>query len=298
MTAMSPLLFLLVVAGAAVLLVLRVVSRRRRGPAVSGPVCGACGYSVTGLTSLTCPECGSDLRAAGILTPHTAAPFGGFVGSAIKLCVLWLLCLAPLTTLVSAVLPAPKHYVRRVQYSGPSSGLYGGVIASARTTEWGDAPPGRPLNVTVELAPRAVNPMPVSPSRLDVNGSTGGYRYADAAGRQVVREAGFGRGAVVDWFAAAGVDVSKPEVKDEAALVAVAVHRAARIRHPVVGNSGYSDTRTGSALIGPFQSVTETHTGRAQGAGYATILLVAAWVALGAAGLRYLWRMTRASSRH
>ena len=31
-----------------------------------GAVCGQCGYSVTGLTTFTCPECGSDLREVGI----------------------------------------------------------------------------------------------------------------------------------------------------------------------------------------------------------------------------------------
>jgi hypothetical protein len=41
---------------------------RRRRPLVSGasPRCGACGYDTRGLTTLTCPECGSDLRIVGI----------------------------------------------------------------------------------------------------------------------------------------------------------------------------------------------------------------------------------------
>src|SRR5688572_15999719 len=29
--------------------------------------CGHCGYAVTGLTTFTCPECGSDLREVGIV---------------------------------------------------------------------------------------------------------------------------------------------------------------------------------------------------------------------------------------
>jgi len=33
------------------------------------PRCGQCGFSVTGLTTLTCPECGADLRAVGIIPP-------------------------------------------------------------------------------------------------------------------------------------------------------------------------------------------------------------------------------------
>jgi hypothetical protein len=33
------------------------------------PTCGKCGYGVRGIPSLICPECGSDLREAGILVP-------------------------------------------------------------------------------------------------------------------------------------------------------------------------------------------------------------------------------------
>lgn len=64
------------------------------------PCCGACRYSVEGLSTFTCPECGSDLRRAGILVQgvrpkhrvHVAekfaawavlAVFGGLVTSAI-----------------------------------------------------------------------------------------------------------------------------------------------------------------------------------------------------------------------
>ena len=35
--------------------------------------CGKCGYAVRGLTTLHCPECGSDLREVGIVPP-TAGP--------------------------------------------------------------------------------------------------------------------------------------------------------------------------------------------------------------------------------
>jgi len=33
------------------------------------PVCGQCGYVVRGISSLTCPECGSDLLEVGVLAP-------------------------------------------------------------------------------------------------------------------------------------------------------------------------------------------------------------------------------------
>jgi len=44
-------------------------SRQRPG---AEPKCGQCGYFVTALTTMICPECGSDLRAVGIVAPMTS----------------------------------------------------------------------------------------------------------------------------------------------------------------------------------------------------------------------------------
>lgn len=41
-------------------------STSSRAGASSEMSCGACGYAVRGLTQLNCPECGADLREAGI----------------------------------------------------------------------------------------------------------------------------------------------------------------------------------------------------------------------------------------
>lgn len=38
----------------------------RRG-AKKEPACGKCGYATHGISQLTCPECGSDLREVGIV---------------------------------------------------------------------------------------------------------------------------------------------------------------------------------------------------------------------------------------
>ena len=46
--------------------------RRRRPRALAGEsTCGKCGYVVTTLPTFTCPECGSDLREVGIVSPLT-----------------------------------------------------------------------------------------------------------------------------------------------------------------------------------------------------------------------------------
>ena len=63
------LLILLAMAAAiiagVVLIVLGLVGRNKPST-TEGGVCGRCGYSVKGLESLNCPECGADLREVGI----------------------------------------------------------------------------------------------------------------------------------------------------------------------------------------------------------------------------------------
>ena len=57
------------------------VNKERR---ITEPVCGNCGYPSRGLGSLDCPECGADLREAGIITPALVQAIdGGSVGCAL-----------------------------------------------------------------------------------------------------------------------------------------------------------------------------------------------------------------------
>jgi hypothetical protein len=76
--AIGGLLFGLVAMGvplliAAVMVYTLVVSLTRPRRYRPHPACERCGYAVTGLASLTCPECGTDLRAGGIITPAMEA---------------------------------------------------------------------------------------------------------------------------------------------------------------------------------------------------------------------------------
>jgi hypothetical protein len=59
-------ILILLVGGVITIVVLLARQRRSRG---GEPSCGACGYAVAGLETLRCPECGADLREAGIITP-------------------------------------------------------------------------------------------------------------------------------------------------------------------------------------------------------------------------------------
>src|SRR5437773_3273233 len=52
--------------GAVITVIMLLRRRRRRSRSFKEPTCGQCGYNVTGLSTFTCPECGSDLRQVGI----------------------------------------------------------------------------------------------------------------------------------------------------------------------------------------------------------------------------------------
>lgn len=64
-----PLILLFAVFVVTITIVL--LRRGARGPGhqADGPACGACGYATRGITELTCPECGADLRKVGIVKP-------------------------------------------------------------------------------------------------------------------------------------------------------------------------------------------------------------------------------------
>lgn len=67
-------LFILLLVGiAALVLIILGTVKMASGPSGPGGSCGGCGYSVKGLTTLTCPECGADLREVGINRPNSQA---------------------------------------------------------------------------------------------------------------------------------------------------------------------------------------------------------------------------------
>lgn len=69
-------LFSLTLLLAAAFLLWRRARHRRHHAGTADPACGHCGYLVKGLSTFTCPECGSDLREVGITRRPTVGPAG------------------------------------------------------------------------------------------------------------------------------------------------------------------------------------------------------------------------------
>ncbi|MHC5024491.1 MAG: hypothetical protein ACYTGG_11385 [Planctomycetota bacterium] len=97
-------LLMLFVGSVTAMIVLAVM--RRRG--VAQPACGQCGYAVAGLQQLRCPECGADLREAGINTPAAKWTVGPVIW-----CLLWTLALPFPAVLASLITYGiiPKQYL-------------------------------------------------------------------------------------------------------------------------------------------------------------------------------------------
>jgi hypothetical protein len=70
--AFGSLLVLLFVLGVVLALVAFALAWAGRRRAVRSASCGSCGYAVAGLEGMRCPECGADLREAGIVTPASS----------------------------------------------------------------------------------------------------------------------------------------------------------------------------------------------------------------------------------
>ena len=91
------LLFLVVCFG---LLMAAFLLGRRAGNRGGASTCGNCGYDVTGLTDLRCPECGSDLRQVGIIAGGTRRALSPYFIAGIWVVALTMVMVVPMVVTV------------------------------------------------------------------------------------------------------------------------------------------------------------------------------------------------------
>ncbi len=161
-----------------VALVIWAIWRGVRGPRglLREPVCAKCHYPVRGLSALTCPECGSDLREAGI-----ASPAMGFGRAGLVLAIIAWTVGVPIIALPPAV--ALAESLHRTSFSAthgylPTSGAFRRVDLILRGPgSWNDGPPARTVEVcftgsngdtsTVKVNPHKAGPHPDEPTAPD-----------------------------------------------------------------------------------------------------------------------------------
>ena len=243
------------------------------GPAAAAPRCGSCGYDTTGLTTLTCPECGADLRVAGITRGGPDYPVAAFAVSLLALAVAWVLCGAIVMDVASSLTPRRQHVRQTTSLTAPRSGAYRGVSVVASGSGWPDERPA--MRVELSLLPLDPNSPPPAPLAASNRISTGD---------------------VIKWFSSAGLDTSDTRVRDEAQAVALTATRGLRVRGRLGsgfgwGGSSFSSTVGTSGTGTPFNSLSHNMTGFTSTSSLHTAVFGVLWVALLVFGIAWLLRL-------
>ena len=195
-----------------VFLFVRVLLRRK---AVTQPACGNCGYFVRGITTFTCPECGQDLREAGIVTPTSHAK--GWSSDPLLRAALWTL-----------LLPIPATILTVAAYESPLTPRVLGITLDR--TIIGETEPFRDTvqlqqNASAYYWPLVQQPPTTTEQHLLMYISRRGATLAvhlpsntcTLHGTSSVSLGKFNREAVIEWMRRAGYDAD-----EDARLAAVA----------------------------------------------------------------------------
>jgi hypothetical protein len=201
------------------------------------PRCGRCGYSVHGLEHWTCPECGSDFHDVGIVAPVYRRRRRLLLMSGI-----WTVCFAVAAGLLydyvkSMLLPIDEVYEGRLVLDGPTSGAYrqvsleahewrridrntfgsfGGLMVMVKQSGYADT-----FELTREMTVTLVDLH--GEEHEQVIDITGDEDVTDRAGIWEFKldiPQGLRPVIVKQWFGAAGIDVTSPQVEAEAEAVA------------------------------------------------------------------------------
>jgi len=287
------LLIILLAIVAAVIAWALVVSRRGRRP--SGAVCGACGYSVVGLTTMRCPECGGDLREVGILTPHTPRQGGRVVGGALLFTALLGFVAIESGAALHSVLPQRRTYSQQLRLVTPKSGAYREIHFGAESTAWAKA--GTDPAVEIELVPNpGASGTATAPPRLRLIPS-GGYEFVGPGSARVAKSGRFGTAAVLEWLKAAGIDTNPQAVREESARIAGQANMLARAARRAMASP--NSMRRGSSLSSGgnaaalFNSSALSENFDRQTPSWTLIPISLFWIAVWICGLRYLARRAR-----
>ena len=206
--------FILLTLGSTVALAVRELYRAcTTGVPSPVPACGACGYTVEGLTRETCPECGRSLRDVGIRTPalaasHRSSMFGAvFAWAYLHMIAIVVIAQIGVTAYFSTVAVTANQSTMNISLV-PASAPYTEI--DLNTSAFGAGPTAFGSLTCVLTDADGVK------TTLDLSASTGTVVTASIASDL--------RGFVnsdptfyaTDFFEASGLDPEDPNVKQEA----------------------------------------------------------------------------------
>lgn len=213
-------------------------SQLRAKPSLIDPVCGGCGYSVIGLNSLTCPECGSDLRRVGIVSAKRPRITLQMIAAMLSLSLAIVLMNGLLTPKLIEQLPTRRTISIAKTVQPPPSNAYAKAVVAGSGAWLNQSVKDLPVTITMTLNSGAT-------TTINVDTPAGSVRYIDPVSRASVHDELTSR-ALLEWMRKAGVDVDLPGVQAHAsglALLAQQVSRSLRFT-PNLGdfNGGWTIT--------------------------------------------------------
>lgn len=205
------------------------------------PQCGHCGYGVRGISTMMCPECGSNLQQVGIITPplqnlRRTSRLGWAVG--------WLLAILPISLLGSAYTlfrfgPNETRFAFRQGITCHTSALNVVMRAevSARIQYWGYvSPPIIPASQR-QLTLRLEYPRK-SPICLHADARTWRSWLTGQSGSTPGDLGQFNGNAIQTWLAATGCDISKPGIDETTDTIPLLISR--NMSGPPLGLSAFA----------------------------------------------------------
>lgn len=222
-------------------------------------VCGKCGYIVKGLATLTCPECGSDLRDVGIVSPDRSTRWSGIIrylrssllilGWTALCAALYMIFLVPYRTilfgpfrnfggLIDKELWPYRGSCRRTVSLFPASQAFGKIILTenmtARCNGNGDSyrigifDGYNTQNLTRWTIEADLQNTRGLNSHLMIDVLQGMMCHkVDADGKPVGRDGPLDRQLILDWMRDADIDMTQAPVQREAVELLETIKRSA-----------------------------------------------------------------------
>lgn len=184
---------------------------RRNTPA--HPSCGRCGYAVAGLTTLRCPECGSDLREVGIRTPAAARATPRAAWAILFTMLLFVAALIT-TGILSGGLPRYELTRWQTRLADPPSKTFNSIHLEAVSRHQLGGPLAPVLTAhLIHLDGRAAPTIQFDPRSDELRERAPGASRATVLGP-------LDASTVEQWFANAGLPIDDPLVRAEAVEIA------------------------------------------------------------------------------
>ncbi len=243
-------------------------NRSRKSPVLRTPTAAPAASSTTGLQTLTCPECGNDLRTSGITLGSSARPLGvGFLAGIYFTFVTVTVGILLITPILD-VLPAEHQYTCNASVkSAPPNQCVFNFFAARR--KWSNDTAPIPVNVVIQSNPSAAG------STLTYDPQTDMLLFPAGKSRPFKFE------TLLSATKSAGVDITDPQVITQAKEAMSMILTSSRVG--VIERGTTRSTRTQGTSTATLLTTTQPPMG-AKPALLCGLGLV--WLL----GLRELWR--------